>query len=83
MYIRTTAALMMAAGLIATTAVAQPAPNPTQQPNQGRQEQVPVFRVTVVGRTTPAINYRPRTRRDEGRLRRDALAAERRRHGAG
>ncbi len=60
MYIRTTAALMMAAGLISTIAVAQPAPNPTQQPTSAGQEQIPVFRVTVVGRTTPAINYRPR-----------------------
>jgi outer membrane protein OmpA-like peptidoglycan-associated protein len=52
---------MMAAGLIATSAVAQPAPNPTQQqPNAASQGQVPVFRITVVGRTTPAINYRPR-----------------------
>jgi len=61
MYIRTAAALMMAAGLISTIAVAQqPAPNPTQQPISAGQEQIPVFRVTVVGRTTPAINYRPR-----------------------
>ena len=60
MYIRTTAALMMAAGLISTIAVAQPAPNPTQQPTPAGQEQIPVFRITVVGRTTPAINYRPR-----------------------
>jgi hypothetical protein len=60
MYTRTTAALLTAAGLISTIAVAQPAPNPTQQPNVARLEQVPVFRITVVGRTTPAINYRPR-----------------------
>ena len=59
MYKRITAVLMMAAGLIATTAVAQPVPNPTQRPAPP-QDQVPVFRVTVVGRTTPAINYRPR-----------------------
>jgi outer membrane protein OmpA-like peptidoglycan-associated protein len=51
---------MMAAGLISTIAVAQPAPNPTQQPISAGQELIPVFRVTVVGRTTPAINYRPR-----------------------
>ena len=60
MYKGTTAALMMAAGLITTIAVAQPAPNPTQQPASAGQDQIPVFRVTVVGRTTPAINYRPR-----------------------
>jgi len=34
-------------------------PNPTQQ-RTVRDEQVPVFRVTVVGRTTPAVNYRHR-----------------------
>ena len=32
----------------------------TAQPIAASQEQVPVFRITVVGRTTPAINYRPR-----------------------
>ena len=61
MYTRTTVALLTAAGLISTSAFAQPPPNPTQQPNAAAsQEQVPVFRITVVGRTTPAINYRPR-----------------------
>jgi outer membrane protein OmpA-like peptidoglycan-associated protein len=59
MYTRTTVALLTAAGLI-TTVAAQPPPNPTQQPSAAPQEQVPVFRITVVGRTTPAINYRPR-----------------------
>jgi hypothetical protein len=48
-------------GILAGTAFAQTAANPTQQigatPDQGA---VPVFRVTVVGHTTPAINYRPR-----------------------
>ena len=83
MYIRTTAALMMAAGLISTTAVAQPAPNPTQQPNPA---------ASGTGAGLPGHRRRPdhschqlsaAERRDEGRLRRDALAAERRRHGAG
>ena len=36
-------------------------PNPTQGATAGAGEQVPLFRVTVVGRTTPAINYRPRS----------------------
>ena len=38
------------------------APNPTQQqpPAAAADTQTPLFRVTVVGRTTPAINYRPR-----------------------
>jgi len=60
MYIRTTAALLTAAGLIPTITGAQPPPNPTQALSATRQEQVPIFRMTVVGRTTPAINYRPR-----------------------
>jgi outer membrane protein OmpA-like peptidoglycan-associated protein len=34
-------------------------PNPTQQ-RTSRDERVPVFRVTVVARTTPAVNYRHR-----------------------
>jgi outer membrane protein OmpA-like peptidoglycan-associated protein len=45
------------------------APNPTQQPQSVTPRsnepvniggQVPLFRIEVVGRTTPAINYRPR-----------------------
>lgn len=54
-------ALLLASGMMAGTAAAQTTPNPTQHlaaaPDQGA---VPVFRVTVVGHTTPAINYRPR-----------------------
>ena len=40
---------------------AQAAPNPTQQIVATPQGEIPVFRVTVVGRTVPAINYRPRS----------------------
>ena len=36
-------------------------PNPTQQDLREQQREVPVFRVTVVGRTVPAINYQPRS----------------------
>ena len=37
-------------------------PNPTQQPTAVAADgQTPLFRITVVGRTTPAINYRPRS----------------------
>jgi outer membrane protein OmpA-like peptidoglycan-associated protein len=39
-------------------------PNPTQRPNQGVPDKslpMPIFRVTVVSRTTPAINYHHRT----------------------
>jgi outer membrane protein OmpA-like peptidoglycan-associated protein len=42
-------------------ATAQAAPNPTQQTVATPQGEIPVFRVTVVGRTVPAINYRPRS----------------------
>jgi len=34
--------------------------NPTQQRVSSDRDQVPVFRVTVVARTTPAVNYRHR-----------------------
>ena len=39
------------------------APNPTQQQPSpsAEQNETPLFRVTVVGRTTAAINYRPRS----------------------
>ena len=39
----------------------QAPPNPTQQTIQTPRGEMPVFRVTVVGRTIPAINYRPRS----------------------
>jgi len=45
-------------GLLAAPAYAQV--TTTQQPDVNR-EPTPVFRVTVVGRTTAAINYRPRS----------------------
>ena len=35
-------------------------PNPTQQTITTPDGQTPVFRVTVVGRSVPAVNYRPR-----------------------
>jgi outer membrane protein OmpA-like peptidoglycan-associated protein len=47
-------------GLLALPAFAQVAVTPTQQSDVVR-EAAPVFRVTVVGRTTAAINYRPRS----------------------
>ena len=59
----TTAVLVVLGGaLLSTPAFAQP--NPTQQRTVTREDQpdqVPVFRVTVVGRTTPAVNYRHRS----------------------
>src|SRR5688500_3890592 len=39
----------------------QAPPNPTQQTIVTPRGEMPVFRVTVVGRTIPAINYRPRS----------------------
>jgi outer membrane protein OmpA-like peptidoglycan-associated protein len=53
------AAVLLAGGVLGGTAFAQ-APNPTQQ-TATPQIAGPVFRITVVGRTTPAINYRPRS----------------------
>jgi outer membrane protein OmpA-like peptidoglycan-associated protein len=38
-----------------------PPPNPTQQQMTPPQSEVPLYRVTVVGRSTPAINYRYRS----------------------
>jgi outer membrane protein OmpA-like peptidoglycan-associated protein len=60
--IRKSAAVFLASGVLFTgVAFSQVAPNPTQQPGPVATGSVPLFRVTVVGRTTAAINYRPRT----------------------
>jgi outer membrane protein OmpA-like peptidoglycan-associated protein len=59
MYSRATAAAFLLAGTISGGATAQTPANPTQSTTV-QLEQTPVFRVTVVGRTTAAINYRPR-----------------------
>ena len=54
-------AVLGTCGLIAGPAYSQPQPaNPTQQRSSDDREQVPVYRVRVVARTTPAINYRHR-----------------------
>src|SRR5258705_4548651 len=61
MHKRAAAVLFVVGGLLTGTAIAQTLPNPTQQLGATAQDgPVPVFRVTVVGHTTPAINYRPR-----------------------
>jgi len=53
--------LFVSAGLIAGAAFAQTAPNPSQQLGATTAPgEAPIFRVTVVGHTTPAVNYRPR-----------------------
>src|SRR5262245_57219156 len=46
-------------GLLAAPAYAQPVSSPQQ--SDVNREPTPIFRVTVVGRTTAAINYRPRS----------------------
>lgn len=57
---RRTAAVLLASGVLATgVAFSQTAPNPTQRAIE-TDGPLPIFRVTVVGRTTAAINYRPR-----------------------
>ena len=57
---RSAAAVLMISGLIAGPAFSQTAPNPLQQRADTDPDGKPVFRVTVVGRATPAVNYRPR-----------------------
>jgi outer membrane protein OmpA-like peptidoglycan-associated protein len=60
MFKRTAAVLLVSC--VASTGVAssQTPSNPTQQQVSTTEAAVPLFRITVVGRTTPAINYRPR-----------------------
>jgi len=50
---------IMLIGLLAGPAYAQGVVTPAQQPTTS--EQPPLYRLTVVGRTTQAINYRPRS----------------------
>jgi outer membrane protein OmpA-like peptidoglycan-associated protein len=58
---RRTATVLLASSVLTTgVAFSQTPPNPTQQSIVVSEGQVPLFRITVVGRTTPAINYRPR-----------------------
>src|SRR5687768_5711018 len=58
---RITTVLLTAVLGVPGAALAQQ-PNPTQRRDTVvEQDRVPVFRVTVVGRTTAAINYRPRS----------------------
>jgi outer membrane protein OmpA-like peptidoglycan-associated protein len=64
MFQRVATAFLLTAAVNATApvpAAAQAAPNPTQQTVATPQGEIPVFRVSVVGRTVPAINYRPRS----------------------
>jgi outer membrane protein OmpA-like peptidoglycan-associated protein len=58
--VKRTLALLLISSALAVTAFAQALPNPTQQSIDPVRGPIPIFRVTVVGRTTAAINYRPR-----------------------
>lgn len=60
MYYRIGALLLACSGYLAVPAFSQTAPNPTQLPSATTDQDVPVFRMTVVGRTLPSVNYRPR-----------------------
>jgi outer membrane protein OmpA-like peptidoglycan-associated protein len=60
MSLRNTAVVAMVCGLAVPAFAQAPIPNPTQTTTTA-QPQTAVFRVTVVGRSTPAINYRPRS----------------------
>ena len=82
---RVATALLLTAVVVAARPIpasAQAAPNPTQQTVAAPQTvvtpqgEIPVFRVTVVGRTVPAINYRPALRRHPHQLRRHGADAE-------
>jgi outer membrane protein OmpA-like peptidoglycan-associated protein len=57
---RTAVVFLASAALTTGVAFSQTPPNPTQQQISISEGQLPLFRITVVGRTTPAINYRPR-----------------------
>jgi len=54
------AAFLVSVGLVVVPASAQTAPNPVQQSVTTDAQGGVVFRVTVVGRTIPTVNYRPR-----------------------
>ena len=60
MFKRTAVVLLASAALAPGVVFSQTTPNPTQQQIGVAEGQVPLFKITVVGRTTPAINYRPR-----------------------
>src|SRR4029434_7167063 len=57
---RTAAVVLASAALTTGVAFSQTPPNPTQQQIAVSEGPLPLFRITVVGRTTPEINYRPR-----------------------
>ena len=54
------ASVLLGVLMMGSASDAQTPPNPTQQTVTTADGQMPVFRVTVVGRSVPAVNYRPR-----------------------
>src|SRR5258705_13778283 len=56
--------IIAAALVVCSLSLIQPAfseqANPTQKAVSSAQAEGPVFRIAVIGRTTPAVNYRPR-----------------------
>ncbi len=60
MYYRTAALLLVCGAGLTAPAFSQTVANPTQTLTATTQQDVPVFRMSVVGRTLPSINYRPR-----------------------
>src|SRR6186713_675159 len=60
MFKRTAAMLLASAALAPGVVFSQAPPNPIQQQVSAAEGQIPLLKVTIVGRTTPAINYRPR-----------------------
>src|SRR5262245_58593654 len=62
MRIQSVIALLCLIAVRVAPSAAQVAPNPTHTPDSSApQESTALFRVTVIGHTTPAVNYRPRS----------------------
>jgi outer membrane protein OmpA-like peptidoglycan-associated protein len=57
---RISSMLFLALGLVTGRAIAQNPPSSQKPDSTAQQGPAPIFRVTVVGHSTPAINYRPR-----------------------
>jgi outer membrane protein OmpA-like peptidoglycan-associated protein len=57
---RISSMLFLALGLVTGRAIAQVPPASQKPDSTAQQGAAPIFRVTVVGHSTPAINYRPR-----------------------
>jgi outer membrane protein OmpA-like peptidoglycan-associated protein len=60
MSMRISSMLFLAVSLVTGRAIAQTPPASQKPDSTAQQGSAPIFRVTVVGHSTPAINYRPR-----------------------